>query len=60
MNNDDVRKSLNSVTWSIWDNVGLSLWKLVDYAMWDDIPSSISRTVRDPVEFSLCDYFEKK
>lgn len=60
MDNDDVRKSLNSVTWSAWDNVGLSLWKLVDYATWDDNPRSISRTVRDLVEFSLYDYFEQK
>jgi hypothetical protein len=60
MDNDDVRKILNSAKFTIWKNVGYIIWKCVDYATWDDIPISISRTVSNPVQASVVDYFKQK
>lgn len=60
MNIGDVRKILNSAKFTIWKNVGYIIWKYVDYATWDDISISISRTVSNPVQASVVDYFKQK
>lgn len=57
--NDDVQRSLNSAKWATWSNVSKSVWKSVDYAVWDGRdPRSVSRTVRDPIESYIHDYFK--